>query len=285
MKPLHFALAGEDIGYSRSPHIFEAMFELLGREGRFDLCSVDREQLESCVANMAGSGVTGFSVTIPYKQAIIRYLNTVDESARVVDAVNSVAIRDNRLHGYNTDCFGASFALKKAGFTGCGRTLIFGTGGAARAVVYALHRDFDVRRFLVSGRSVAQSNNFKKHFQQHIQDTDIETVSITKTSEMRDPGCGLVVNCTPLGGPHYADQNPLPDAFPWRADGLYFDLNYNENNAGVEQARGRGVKAIDGSTMLVAQAVESLRLWTGLEVAFEAVYKQVFPDRWKMLSL
>jgi len=285
MKQLHFALVGEDIGYSRSPHIFDAIFGLLGREGRFDLCSVDREQLESCVANMARSGVTGFSVTIPHKQVIIRYLNTVDESARVVDAVNSVAIREDRLHGYNTDCFGVSFALKKAGFTGCECALIFGAGGAARAVVYALHRDFDVRRFLVSGRSVAQLAALKSHFQQHLQDIDIETVSITTTPEMRDPGCGLVVNGTPLGGPHYANQSPLPDGFPWRADGLYFDLNYSEHIAGLEKARESGVKAIDGSLMLVAQAVESLRLWTGLEVEFDAVYKQVFLDRWKRLEL
>jgi len=285
MKRLHFALVGEDIGYSRSPHIFDAIFGLIDREGRFDLCSVHREQLKSCVANMVQAGVMGFSVTIPHKQAIIGYLNTLDESARVVDAVNSVAIRDDRLHGYNTDCFGVSFALKEAGFTGCERALVFGTGGAARAVVHALHRDFNVRRFLVSGRNVAPLTTFKSHFQQHIQYADIETVTITAMPEMQDPGCDLVVNCTPLGGPHYPNQSPLPDGFAWRAEGLYFDLNYSENIAGVEKARESGVKAIDGSLMLVAQAVESLRLWTGLVVEFDAVYKQVFPDRWKRFEL
>ena len=87
----------------------------------------------------------------------------------------------------------------------------------------------------------------------------------------------LVVNCTPLGGWNAIDESPLPDWFDWSMTRTYYDLNYNQNNLLIIGASQAGVKAIDGSIMLVAQALKSLQLWTSLDIPFEPVYNEVFP--------
>jgi shikimate dehydrogenase len=277
MKPFHFALLGGDPGYSRSPDIFRAIFRQLGTEGRFDLCSAQPEQLEAAVMSLVESEVAGFSVTIPHKQTMSEYLDSADELVRTVGAVNCVAVRDGSLHGYNTDCHGAGFALTQAGFKGCEQALILGAGGAARAMVHTLAIDFEVRNFVLCGRNPGALSQIKYIIRNYLQQITIHAVSLTTYTEESTLGDRIVVNCTPLGGPLFPDLSPVPQGFDWSKVRLYFDLNYNPGNNGVRLAREAGVKAIDGSSMLVAQALKSMELWTGLLVDYEIIYKQVFP--------
>jgi shikimate dehydrogenase len=87
----------------------------------------------------------------------------------------------------------------------------------------------------------------------------------------------IVVNCTPLGGPLFPDLSPVSLGLDWSKVRLYFDLDYNTGNTAVNLAKKAGVRAIDGSAMLVAQAIKSMELWTGLQVDFEDIYRQIFP--------
>jgi shikimate dehydrogenase len=279
MKPFHFALLGGDLSYSRSPDIFVAIFRQLGREGRFDLCPAQPEHLKGAVMNLIPSGVTGFSVTIPHKQTMIEYLDSADKLVHTVGAVNSVAVRGGSLHGYNTDCYGVTFALKQAGFEGCEQALILGAGGAARAVIHSLAVDFGVRNFVLCGRNAETLSDLKCFCNASPLDIVIQTVTASAYAQQSTPGSRIVANCTPLGGPQFPDSNPIPSGLDWSKVRLYFDLNYNAGNTVVSHAREAGVKALDGSSMLVAQALKSMELWTGLHVDYEDVYKRVFPNR------
>ena len=87
----------------------------------------------------------------------------------------------------------------------------------------------------------------------------------------------IIVNCTPAGGWNQPDGSPLPESFSWPAGRIYYDLNYNQGNKVLIEARSAGLRCIDGSSMLVGQALQSYYLWTGHRVAFDAVYKDVFP--------
>jgi len=277
MKSFHFALLGGDVSYSRSPDIFRAVFNELGREGRFDLCPTQPERLEAAVKNLVTSGVTGFSVTIPHKQTIIQYLNSADELVHATGAVNSVAVRDGSLHGYNTDCCGFAFALKQAEFDGCEQALVLGAGGAAGAVAHTLSVDFGVRNFVLCGRNVERLSNLKNILSARSQHIMTQIVMVSKYADQCPSDNRLVVNCTPLGGPLFPDISPIPPGLDWSTVGLYFDLNYNPDNSAVMLAKEAGVKAVDGSSMLVAQALKSMELWTGLHVDYDNVYRQVFP--------
>jgi shikimate dehydrogenase len=279
MKPLRVALVGENIGYSRSPEIFGAMFRILGLDVRFDVHSVSNHQLEKCIGKLRKDECSGFSVTVPHKQTILKLVDVLDASAQAVGAVNSVAVRNERMTGFNTDCDGFSFSLRRLGFTGCRKALILGSGGAARAVVYALRRDFGLTRFVVMGRNPDSLLLLASQFNSFDQSLEITIGTDLTDPHVAEAGCDLVVNCTPVGGPNHEREAISPTGLAWRKVALYYDLNYNAGNRMLAEARSGGTVTVDGSAMLVAQAVRSLELWTDSRVDFDEVYGTVFPGR------
>ncbi|MCP4685994.1 MAG: hypothetical protein GY867_11215 [bacterium] len=273
---LYFALIGKDIEYSLSPDIFEAIYGHLGRSGRFEVHSMGVKDLSSRLKQSVLDGVKGFSVTIPFKQEIIPYLDDIDSTAQAVSAVNSVAVEDGRLLGYNTDCHGFSHPLLPYKSLLCsGRALILGNGGVARAAIYSLHRDFGVRDFVVAGRHAANVDLLRDSFKGKAATEDIN-ISPVRLSGVWSGQFQITVNCTPLGGWNNADSFPLPSAYDFSCTGIYYDLNYNKNNRAVVSARSADIIAIDGSSMLVSQAIESYRIWTGQSVPFEPIFEAVF---------
>jgi shikimate dehydrogenase len=272
-------LVGENTEYSRSPDIFEAIFKHTREAGRFDSHSVSADQLQACIEQMVSEGVSGFSVTIPHKQAVVEYLDEIGPVAKAVQAVNSVMIKNGRLTGYNTDCSGFAHALHASGFSASGgQALILGCGGAARAVINALHEDFAIDRFTVVGRTQAKLEHLKYFLERDRQALIIMPVTEALMSGEGDSTWCIVVNCTPLAGANHVKASPIPSGFNWSQTSVYYDLNYNSDNSVLQEAKLSGVETIDGSAMLVAQAIRSFELWTGRKVEFEPIYRQVFGD-------
>lgn len=273
-------MVGENMHYSQSPRIFEAMFKQIGLEGCFDLHSVSREQLGECVKQLVVEKLDGFSVTIPHKQAVMEYLHEMDPVAASLGAVNSVAIKKGRLIGYNTDCYGVTHALqRKLVALGEGPALIYGSGGAARAVVHALYHDFGIRKLTICGRSHAGPQALEQDLKQSMSAIDITTCSDADIQDRLDINPTIVINCTPLGGANHPDKIPFATGRDWSGLKCYFDLNYNDDNRAISLMRDLAVPVVDGSAMLAAQAVKSFELWTGRPVEFEPVYHEVFgPD-------
>lgn len=275
-RPFHFALIGEKIEYSLSPRIFNSVFNHLGVQGQFELRSVSTYELGTGVRNLVREGVSGFSVTIPHKRAVADFVDECDPVAASLGAVNSVRIDRDKLTGYNTDVYGASRTLKLSGADfGDGPALVFGNGGSARAVVYALYAELGVRAVIICGRSEERLTAFKNEMNSVVP--DIKTLLY---SDCHDAivSSTLIVNCTPLGGANYPDLAPFEPDMKFPRLRCYFDLNYNRGNRPVRQIKERGVIALDGSTMLVSQALRSFELWTGQAVAFEPIYRNVFGE-------
>lgn len=272
-----FALIGKDIGYSLSPHIFETVFAYLQVKGEFRVCSIHRPELGSCLERLSCDGFTGAAVTVPHKESVREFLDVEVETAKAAGAVNSIAFDNGRRIGYNTDILGFSLGLQGIGVNKIdGPVLIVGAGGAARAVIFALNRDFGVRRFVVLGRTEAKLRTLMEHFITGSYDIDI--APITCGAELPHD-IRAVVNCTPLGGPQQPEARLLPEGFEWGRVDLYYDLNYNVENRNIAAASAGGAKVLDGSRMLVGQALESLKLWTGDTVPFDTVYESVFGNR------
>lgn len=283
-QPLYFALVGKDIAYSRSPEIFEAIYRQVRWPGRFELHSVGAGDLHSRIRQAVLDGVRGFSVTIPFKQEVIRYLDDIDPTAQAVDAVNSIAVTEGRLLGYNTDCHGFSEPLRELRpLLRSGKALILGTGGAARASIYALYRNFDIKRFAVVGRSPEKLERLKTFFETSPHHLEVEPHPASVKNSKILGRVDIAVNCTPLGGPHSPEDSPLPEGFDFRSLKVYYDLNYNDNNRIVAAARQAGIRAFDGSSMLVSQALRSFDIWTGQSVEFQPIFDAVFgADRRKV---
>lgn len=274
-----FGLIGFQISYSRSSDVFDAIFAIKGVTGSFDVFDLAPMNFHHRFIQLVKNGLQGLSVTIPYKKLVIQHLHDVDAVAKALDAVNSIAIDSGRLCGFNTDCFGFSLPLRKhAEKLKHGTALILGCGGVAKAAVYSLYTDYEVQKFVILSRTEAKLIAFKESLERQIPRINIMLVSEKERRRRlrRDDPHHIIVNCTPLGGWNHPDESPLPDEFDWPHGRIYYDVNYNTDNKLVHKAGDAGLVAIDGSTMLVGQAIRSFSLWTDETVPFEPVYEQVF---------
>ncbi|RKX28080.1 MAG: hypothetical protein DRP47_05270 [Candidatus Zixiibacteriota bacterium] len=277
MSAFKFGLIGQNIAYSKSPAIFKVIFESKQVEGEFDIIDVKPEQFGKRMASLAKHGYRGISVTVPYKETIIKYTSKLDRRAKVIGAVNSLVFDGDIVLGYNTDSYGFALPLKEHQQTlSGGAAILIGNGGSARAVAYSLSYDFGIRQIFVAGRNDKHLDIFKANMAKSLSGVNMETVLLNHLNEYAQSSkISLVVNCTPLGGPNHADESPVPDEFTWPREGIYYDLNYNTNNCTLGLAREAGIKVIDGRRMLVGQALRSYWLWTGQDVSFNNIYEKM----------
>jgi shikimate dehydrogenase len=251
----------------------------MGEKGTFVIFDVAPGDFQAQLVELVKDGVQGLSVTIPYKQAVIKQLQEIDTIARALEAVNSVSIDSKTLCGFNTDCYGFSLPLREYGEKlKHGTALILGCGGAARAAVYSLYTDYELRRFTVLGRTGLKLTEFRLSLERNLR--RIKIIPVVEQEVASDTWEGasydVIVNCTPLGGWNHPDEHPLPKGLRWGPGKIYYDINYNEGNNVVKSARDAGLNAIDGSAMLVGQALRSFDIWTGETVPFGPVYERVF---------
>lgn len=270
-----FGLLGERIHYTKSPDIFRAIGEYLSLSISFEVCDVAGAQVSSVLESMRGGQVDGLFVTIPHKERVVAHLDAVTDEADQIGAVNCIVNDNGRLVGHNTDCLGFMYplnALKER--LKDATVMIFGSGGAARAAVYALARKITVREIVVVARSSARLAAIEKA----AESIPVRSYRMDRPNEWLPaiPNAALIVNATPLGGANFSDGGDLRAAVSGRSDAIYYDLNYTDNNGLIQQAAASGFGVIDGKEMLVAQAIESMRLWSGVTVPFEPIFKRVF---------
>jgi shikimate dehydrogenase len=275
-----FGVLGHDISYTKSPELFQAIFDIKGVGGTCDVFDIPPEEFTDRFPRLVKSGIDGMSVTIPYKNKVVDFLSRVDPVAASLGAVNSIKVDSGSAFGYNTDCYGFAMPLRehREKLSG-GSALILGCGGVAGAVVYSLCHDFGIRRLTIVGRTPERLEAFATGVRQRHKSVHIETSRFPNAADDRSGEWDIIVNGTPLGGWNHPETSPLPDHFTWPRGAIYYDANYNENNRTIEQAQKMGLTAIDGSAMLIRQATRSFFLWTGEEVAFDPVYRRVFGQR------
>ncbi len=275
---LKFGLVGYNVQYSRSPEIFQTIFDMTGTVGEFEIYDLPYAKFDQRFNELANSGINALSVTTPYKMKVARRMDSLDEIAGAIRAVNSVHIQSGRLTGYNTDCHGFASALRSfAGRLPQAKALVLGCGGAARAVVYSLVHDFNIGFVTVAGRNETKLQEFQRVMTACMGKSVLTLMAYPQLESIRDTTeFELIVNCTPVGGGNMKNTSPLPDAFSWPPGKIYYDLNYGDQIPAITQANDAGLSTIDGRKMLVAQALRSFELWTGRKVPFEPIFERVF---------
>ena len=238
-----FGLIGRNISYSFSRRYFSEKF---GREGidasyeNFDLQEIN----EFPQVIKSNPEIKGLNVTIPYKQAILPFLDTLDPIAKDIGAVNTIKIGENgSLTGYNTDHFGFAEALKPHLKPHHTKALILGTGGASRAVNYAL-KSLEIKTTFVSR---SPSKNVISY----------EELSAEVLEEFT-----VIVNTTPLGTYPNVEEVPALPIKNLSSRHLIFDLIYNPSKTALMQmAEGRGATILNGQKMLELQAEKAWEIW------------------------
>lgn len=235
-----FGLIGHPLGHSFSKAYFTKKFESKGLDceyQNFDIKEINA--IRKLVSNHPD--LKGFNVTIPYKEAIIPYLDELDPIANEIGAVNTVKVLSNgSLKGFNTDVIGvmASITVDKNK-----KALILGTGGVSKAVQYVL-RSKDIPFHLVS-RNLKKGDFTYQNLTPEIIQTHL-----------------IIINATPVGMAPHADEAPNIPYDAITPQHTLFDLIYNpEETLFLQYGRKRRASTVNGLTMLHAQAEASWMIW------------------------
>jgi len=258
--PSRFAVVGDPIAHTLSPAMHRAALAAAGLDATYEAIRVPPADLAPCIRLLRERGYAGFNVTIPHKEAIRPYLNTISSEAEKVGAVNTVVRANGALVGYNTDVPGFLAALGTLGVRMAGEgALVLGAGGAARSIGHALASAG--ARVIVVNRNWEKAERLARTLDTEARALEADDPAIQDA--MRE--AALVVNCTPLGMEHMRDACPLPDGVHFDSDVAVMDLIYGRETPLLALAHAAGCRAMDGLEMLVQQGAESFRLWTGLE--------------------
>lgn len=239
-----YGLVGYPLSHSFSKPYFEEKFRKLGlADHSFETYEIKNIR-EFPQLVQREPELRGLSVTIPHKEAVIPFLTQLDPVAEEIGAVNCVKIQGKELTGYNTDAFGFRQSLRPFLDSNHARALIFGTGGASKAVAYVL-RNLGIHYWFVS-RTKNNANTLGHN------ELTAEVIA----------SCKLLVNCTPVGmWPRETEFLPLP-YHAITPQHLAYDLIYNPaDTVFLKKAKERGALTSNGYNMLVFQAEEAWRIW------------------------
>ncbi|CAM1344082.1 shikimate dehydrogenase family protein [Tenacibaculum amylolyticum] len=241
-----FGLVGKNISYSFSRSYFSDKFNLLNLEGykyvNFDIENINN--FENVIIENA-SVLKGLNVTIPYKEEVLQFLDKVDKKAAEIGAVNTIKItKKGKLKGYNTDYYGFKKSIEPLLKKYHKKALILGTGGASKAVAFALKK-LDIEVTYVSRKGKG-----------------IHTISYEEiTKEIIEDNL-LIINSTPLGTHPNVNVCPqIPYEFIGKKHILY-DLIYNPSKTlFLEKGETKGAVIKNGLEMLEFQAEKAWEIW------------------------
>lgn len=238
-----FGLIGKNIPYSFSKAYFTTKFSALGLHDcsyeNFDLPDIDA--FPTLLKN--NPNLKGLNVTIPYKEAIIPYLDGIDSVAGKIGAVNTIKFEKKGLVGYNTDIYGFLISLEPHLKTHHQKAFILGTGGASKAVAHVLS-GLGITYLFVARQPVDNQ------------------LSYDELDQSKMEAHTLIVNCTPLGTyPNIEDKPKIPYQF-LTGNHLLFDLIYNpEKTSFLLEGEKRGASICNGQNMLELQAEKAYEIW------------------------
>ena len=241
-KSRKFGLIGKNIDYSFSKKYFSEKFKKENLDCTYS--NFDIENISLIESILQKNGISGYNVTIPYKQEIIKFLDEIDEVAKAIGAVNTIKKIDNKNIGFNTDCIGFEKSLiplienKKPD-----SALILGGGGASKAVKYVL------KKIKINYSTVSRKEGKSEFIYENLNDVIINRFK-------------MIINCSPVGT--FPNINKCPN-IPYKHltnEHILYDLVYNPiESLFLRRGRELGCKTKNGLEMLEIQANESWRIW------------------------
>ena len=241
-KSRKFGLIGKNIDYSFSKKYFSEKFKKENLDCTYS--NFDIENISLIESILQKNGISGYNVTIPYKQEIIKFLDEIDEVAKAIGAVNTIKKIDNKNIGFNTDIIGFEKSLiplienKKPD-----SALILGGGGASKAVKYVL------KKIKINYSTVSRKEGKSEFIYENLNDVLISRFK-------------MIINCSPVGT--FPNINKCPN-IPYKhltKEHVLYDLVYNPiESLFLRRGRELGCKTKNGLEMLEIQANESWSIW------------------------
>lgn len=265
---------GDPIEHTLSPLIHNAAFKHLKLDFVYVAFRVRREELESAVKGIRSLGIHGLNVTMPHKNVIIKYLDEIDSTAKLIGSVNTVLNDNGKLVGFNTDGIGALKALKENQVNlDEKKLLLLGAGGAARAIAFQLAPEVDELRIL--NRDGEKAEQLAKILKDKFGNKIVGgKLSATLLREWLMDAC-ILVNATSVGMHPDQDQT-LVDRGWLKPDMTVMDIVYNPLETRlIRDAKSVGAKVVYGTEMLVFQGAASFEIWCNRPAPVEVMRKVI----------
>jgi shikimate dehydrogenase len=269
---------GNPIEHSLSPAIHNAAFQKLGLN--FVYLAFRVEAIGDAMKGLRALGnFRGASVTIPHKVAAVPLLDAIEPTARHIGAINTIVAAGGTLTGYNTDAIGALRALREGGVELKGRqVVILGSGGAARAIAFALGTETGIERLTILGIDSQERTALARDLQSKTGMTVQESLLDEEALQKMLPDTHVLIHCTPMGMSPKVNETAVPAAL--LHTGLtVMDIVYNPRDTQLlKDAKARGCRTIPGLEMFLYQAAAQFELWTN-QAAPAEVMRTVLESR------
>jgi len=255
-----YAVIGDPVEHSLSPVMHNVAFEELNLDFVYVAFRVRKKELREAINGARSLDILGLNVTMPHKNAVMRYLDELDSTAKSIGAVNTILNHQGKLIGYDTDGIGALKALKENGITPKGKKLLLlGAGGAGKAI--AFHAAQEVEELVILNRTPQKAKklaeSLRKEFNKKINGNALSTEIIEE--ELKD--ADILVNATSVGMHPNIDQSLVPPNL-LRPNLCVMDIVYNPIETKLaKDAKAVGAKVVSGIEMLVYQGAASFEIW------------------------
>ena len=253
---------GNPVEHSLSPAIHNAAFQKLGLN--FVYLAFRVEAIGEAIKGLRALGnFRGASVTIPHKVAAVPFLDSVEPTARHIGAINTIVAEGGTLTGHNTDAIGALRALREGGAELKGRQVVMlGSGGAARAIAFALGTETGIERLTLLGIDSQERTALTRDLQSKTGMTVQESLLDEGALRKILPDSHVLIHCTPMGMSPKTNETAVPAAL--LHTGLtVMDIVYNPRDTQLlKDAKARGCRTIPGLEMFLHQAAAQFELWT-----------------------
>lgn len=268
----HYLLIGSPISHSVSPLMHNTALEHHGLKAEYHAVAVRQSEISTLIAHFNRLEFLGANITIPYKQTLFDAMDTLGMEAAQIGAINTIVKRDGKIIGENTDEYGFRVPLEEYEEELAGeRALIFGTGGATKAICYAL-RKLGIEEIVMVSRRPGQYD----------ASSDIQMCGYDNWSAYGEEAA-IIINATPLGMQPNTEASPVQqDEVEVLSGKICYDAVYNPRETTfLKQAKSVDGIPLGGLDMLIYQAAKSFKMWTGHEFPLGLIkmkLDEVFPN-------
>ena len=270
------AVIANPINHSLSPFIHNLAFNLTNTKGVYLAFTVEQANLKASLDSIKALNMYGVNVSMPYKREIIPYLDELSEDARLIGAVNTIVFKDDKLQGCNTD--GSGFVKSLGSYELDGKNmLILGGGGASLAIIVASIKE-NIKTISVFNRKSDHFIDLSLKLRELSEKMEVEIKlfdladkeQLDKIIQQSD----LLVNATSVGMDGVSLPLPKETVFP--KDFLLVDIIYKPLKTPLlKLGENQGIKTMNGLAMLVNQAAQSFKMWTGKEMPVDIIEERL----------
>ena len=247
-----YFVIGNPINHSLSPKLHNYWLKDNNIDAIYDKKKIEEKNLQSIISEVKEKKINGINVTVPFKRAVIPYLDKLSPEAEQTQSVNTIILSNNNLIGYNTDIFGFEKAIKDLNFDMKDKKiLILGAGGVVPSIIFALNK-MNVSKIIISNRTKEKAEDLKSQF---------HNLEVLDWGEIND--FDVIINATSLG---LNNESINLDFSKFANNKLFYDIIYNpEETNFLKEGKKLGNITENGKFMFVYQAFEAFKLWHGIE--------------------